>query len=94
MLKNPEDSCTAGDIGAAVSSDDGITWQHLGIVLDEPWHLSYPFVFSWQDQVRMQKMPQDLSNQISRLENKYASLVLVRYVGDSTSVRALFVAAC
>lgn len=34
-----------GDIGVAESRDGGATWQHLGIALDEPWHLSYPFVF-------------------------------------------------
>eukprot|EP00955_Chlamydomonas_euryale_P101836 365377-Chlamydomonas_euryale.AAC.11 len=34
-----------GDIGAAVSTDGGSTFLHLAVVLDEPWHLSYPFVF-------------------------------------------------
>ncbi|KAK9861813.1 hypothetical protein WJX84_006539 [Apatococcus fuscideae] len=40
-----------GDIGVASSHNDGSTWRHLGVALDEPWHLSYPFVFSWKNQV-------------------------------------------
>ncbi|WOL05004.1 glycosyltransferase family protein 64 [Canna indica] len=42
-----------GDIGVAMSKDKGATWQHLGIALDEEWHLSYPYVFNYQDQVYM-----------------------------------------
>ncbi len=33
-----------GDIGIAVSND-GIKWEYQQIVLDEPFHLSYPHVF-------------------------------------------------
>ena len=33
-----------GDIGLAVS-DDGKIWMYQKIVLDEPFHLSYPYVF-------------------------------------------------
>lgn len=33
-----------GEIGRAISRD-GITWQYGGIVLREPFHLSYPCVF-------------------------------------------------
>lgn len=33
-----------GVIGLAVSTDDGFTFHHLGIVLREPYHLSFPFV--------------------------------------------------
>ena len=40
-----------GDIAVAGSSDFGASWQYLGIALDEPHHLSYPFVFSWNDKV-------------------------------------------
>jgi hypothetical protein len=36
-----------GDIGLAVS-DNGLEWRYQGIVLDEPFHLSYPYVFRWQ----------------------------------------------
>jgi len=35
-----------GDIGLAVSSD-GFHWTYKRIVLDEPFHLSYPYVFKW-----------------------------------------------
>ncbi len=37
-----------GDIGFA-SSDDCINWQYKGLVLDEPFHLSYPYVFEYED---------------------------------------------
>ena len=41
-----------GDIGVAKSTDKGATWEHLGIALDEEWHLSYPYVFEDLDNVR------------------------------------------
>ena len=41
-----------GDIGVARSTDNGATWQQLGIALDEDWHLSYPYVFDYNGQVR------------------------------------------
>ena len=34
-----------GEIGLA-TSDDGVTWRYEGIVLAEPFHLSYPHVFA------------------------------------------------
>ncbi len=36
-----------GKIGLATSKD-ALQWQYNGIVLDEPFHLSYPFVFQWE----------------------------------------------
>src|SRR6185436_11390439 len=33
-----------GEIGLAVS-DDGLVWRYSRIVLSEPFHLSYPYVF-------------------------------------------------
>jgi hypothetical protein len=36
-----------GEIGLA-ESDDGYTWEYSQIVLDEPFHLSYPYVFEWR----------------------------------------------
>lgn len=36
-----------GDIGLAQSSD-GLSWAYQKIVLDEPFHLSYPQVFAWK----------------------------------------------
>lgn len=41
-----------GDIGLA-TSPDGLRWTYKQIVLDEPFHLSYPYVFEWQDTVYM-----------------------------------------
>lgn len=40
-----------GDIGVARSFDQGATWGFLGIALDEAWHLSYPFVFKYENEV-------------------------------------------
>lgn len=40
------DTTGQGDIGLATSRD-GWTWQFVKTVLDEPFHLSYPFVFEW-----------------------------------------------
>ncbi|KAK9158760.1 hypothetical protein Scep_005334 [Stephania cephalantha] len=42
-----------GDIGVAKSVDKGATWQQLGIALDEDWHLSYPYVFNYNNQIYM-----------------------------------------
>ena len=36
-----------GQIGVA-SSDDAFRWEYRQIVLDEPFHLSYPYVFEWE----------------------------------------------
>jgi len=36
-----------GDIGYA-TSNNGLNWNYQQIVLDEPYHLSYPYVFEWQ----------------------------------------------
>jgi len=36
-----------GNIGYA-TSDNGLDWTYQQIVLDEPYHLSYPYVFEWQ----------------------------------------------
>lgn len=35
-----------GDIAMATSKD-GLAWMYGAIVLDEPFHLSYPYVFHW-----------------------------------------------
>jgi len=41
-----------GDIGLA-SSKDGFRWTYRQIVLDEPFHLSYPYVFKWKGEYYM-----------------------------------------
>jgi hypothetical protein len=37
-----------GDIAVA-TSNDGYNWSYSRIVLDEPFHLSYPYVFKWNN---------------------------------------------
>jgi len=41
-----------GEIGLA-SSTDTLSWSYEGIVLKEPVHLSYPYVFEWQNDCYM-----------------------------------------
>lgn len=41
-----------GDIGLA-TSPDGLEWTYRRIVLHEPFHLSYPYVFAWQSEYYM-----------------------------------------
>jgi len=41
-----------GAIGLAVSKN-AIEWEYSRIVLDEPFHLSYPYVFRWKDEYYM-----------------------------------------
>ena len=41
-----------GDIGLA-TSNDGFNWCYKQIVLDEPFHLSYPYVFKWKNEYYM-----------------------------------------
>ena len=41
-----------GEIGLA-SSHDNARWHYRQIVLREPFHLSYPYVFEWENQVYM-----------------------------------------
>jgi hypothetical protein len=38
-----------GDIALA-TSNDGFNWNYKQIVLDEPFHLSYPYVFKWKNE--------------------------------------------
>jgi hypothetical protein len=38
-----------GDIAYA-TSEDGRNWTYQQIVLDEPFHTTYPYVFEWQDE--------------------------------------------
>ncbi|KAL8233686.1 hypothetical protein R6Q59_019786 [Mikania micrantha] len=42
-----------GDIGVARSTDNGASWEPMGVVLDEEWHLSYPYVFDYNNQIYM-----------------------------------------
>lgn len=41
-----------GDIGLATSLD-GFKWKYQQIILDEPFHLSYPYTFKWKGEFYM-----------------------------------------
>lgn len=41
-----------GDIGLAISND-GFNWIYKQIILDEPFHLFYPYVFKWKNEYYM-----------------------------------------
>jgi hypothetical protein len=53
-----------GEIGHATSRD-GIAWQYQRIVLKEPFHLSYPYVFQWNGDFYM--TPETLGANAARL---------------------------
>lgn len=41
-----------GEIAVAISAN-GLNWQYQQIVLREPFHLSYPYVFEWNNDIYM-----------------------------------------
>ena len=53
-----------GEIGLATSRD-GLSWTYQQIVLVEPFHLSYPYVFQWQGECYL--LPETLGAQAVRL---------------------------
>jgi len=53
-----------GDIGWAESTD-GRHWKYRGIALDEPFHLSYPYVFRWREEIYM--IPESAGERAVRL---------------------------
>jgi hypothetical protein len=53
-----------GEIGLA-TSDNLIDWNYQQIVLREPFHLSYPYVFGWQNTYYM--IPETLGANAARL---------------------------
>ena len=53
-----------GEIGLATSSD-AQTWEYRQIVLREPYHLSYPYVFKWRNEWFM--IPETLGAHYIRL---------------------------
>src|SRR5215813_13238117 len=61
VLNNENDR---GEIALATSRD-GHTWQYGRIVMKEPFHLSYPHVFRWQDDFYM--IPEALGASAVRL---------------------------
>lgn len=42
-----------GVIAVATSRDAGRTWKYERVVLREPFHLSYPYLFDWQGEIYM-----------------------------------------
>jgi hypothetical protein len=42
------DRKTRRGVIALATSDDGFAWSYEQVVLKEPFHLSYPYVFEWQ----------------------------------------------
>lgn len=58
-----------GDIAYAQSSD-GKHWEYKKIVLDEPFHLAYPYVFEWNgDDYLIPDSAQDLSVKLYKAKN-------------------------
>ncbi len=53
-----------GEVGLATSRD-GLEWAYQGVVLREPFHLSYPHVFSWRGEYYM--TPETLGAETVRL---------------------------
>lgn len=73
-----------GDIGYATSVD-GEKWEYKKIILDEPFHLSYPCVFEWQGNYYMiPESGEDLSVRLYKAlsfpdEWKYVGNLLTGY---------------
>lgn len=55
-----------GVIAHATSPDEGITWSYDQIVLQRPYHLSFPLVFKWKGEYYMTTEERN-SNQKARL---------------------------
>jgi hypothetical protein len=92
FLEVYNDARDRGELACAVS-DDGLHWNYKGVVLREPFHLSYPHVFEWHDQVYMiPETRQDHSIRLYAAEefpHRWTSAgVLVRgYYADATTIR-------
>jgi hypothetical protein len=82
-----------GEIGLA-TSDDGFVWTYKQIVLREDFHLSYPYVFKWQNTFYMipetlgangvclyeaEEFPLRWSRKAKLIEGQYADPSIVRY---------------
>lgn len=82
-----------GEIGLA-TSDDGFVWTYKQIVLREDFHLSYPYVFEWQETIYMipetlganavclyeaDEFPLRWSRKARLLEGQYADPSIVRF---------------
>ncbi|HEV7857553.1 MAG TPA: hypothetical protein VGO91_02800 [Pyrinomonadaceae bacterium] len=68
-----------GEIGLA-TSPDALFWTYQKIVLSEPFHLSYPYVFAWQDDYYL--MPETLGARCVRLYRAVSFPSRWSYLGD------------
>ena len=68
-----------GEIGLA-SSQDADVWHYQKIVLREPFHLSYPYVFEWDSQIYM--VPESYQANSVRLYRAIDFPVSWSFVGD------------
>lgn len=68
-----------GEIGLATSKD-GLHWTYRQIVLSEPFHLSYPYVFEWKNEYYM--VPESHQAGAVRLYRATRFPVDWSYVGD------------
>lgn len=57
-----------GDIGMARSTD-GLNWKYEKIVLDESFHMSYPYVFEWEGIFYMIPQTDSASVRLYKAEN-------------------------
>lgn len=71
-----------GDIAYAVS-DDGRSWDYQRIVLDEEFHLSYPYVFEWEGEYWM--VPETFEDSSVRLYRATSFPEEWEYVGNLLS---------
>ena len=68
-----------GEIGLA-TSNDGLAWRYEQIVLAEPFHLSYPYVFEADDSIYM--IPETSQAEAVRLYRATRFPTEWEYVGD------------
>lgn len=73
--KNTEKGC----IGLA-SSKDGAQWEYQQIVISEPFHMSYPYVFKWKDDWYM--IPETSETNTIRLYKSKQMPTEWEYLGD------------
>jgi hypothetical protein len=68
-----------GEIGVA-SSSDAVHWKYRQIVLREPFHLSYPYVFEWENEYYM--IPESYQARSVRLYKAVEFPLAWSFVGD------------
>lgn len=75
-----------GELAFSTSVDEGRTWQYGGVMLREPFHLSYPQVFEWGGEVWM--IPETRQDRSVRLYR--AAAFPHRWVHEATLLRGLY----